>query len=132
MKAQHYPHEHQQTSREDEIVNLTTHPLSLYQQDRRVGLIQPSGTVASVDLLGEEIGTLAGLPLYAVDDAVTRDLPDPEANRLYVVSCQVYASNPDRQDLLIPADLYRIDGCVYGCGGFEIRGDRDGGGGKAR
>jgi len=93
------------------IVNLTPHPVTLERADGKSVVLEPSGTVAHIgaraaklhveDIDGVEVS------LIRIDFGQVIDLPDPDGQTKYVVSEDVLAACPDRDDLLVPSRCVR-------------------------
>ena len=103
------------------LINLTPHPINL-----PAGTIQPSGQVARVSVShgfsrhidAEGLGDVKlVLPTYGD----VEDLPGPTDDTFYIVSTPVQQACPDRDDLLVPADLIRDDqGRIVGANALAL------------
>jgi len=94
-----------------EIINLTTHSLSLYNEAGELVLeVPPSGTVARVKTLAVKAGeTPEGVPLYQTEFGGIEGLPAPQPDTIYAVSALV-RGHPDvqaRLDVYSPGRLLR-------------------------
>ena len=87
--------------------NLTPHDVNLILPDGEVLTIPASGKVA--------------IPVVkTVFDTNVTDLPDPQDGVIYLTSTLVAQAVPDRDDVLVPADLRRDDaGRIIGCGALQ-------------
>ena len=103
------------------LINLTPHPINL-----PAGTIQPSGQVARVSVShgfsrhvdAEGLGSVKlDLPTYGD----VENLPGPKSETMFIVSGMVQAACPDRDDLLVPAELVRDDqGRIVGANALAL------------
>jgi hypothetical protein len=132
-----------------ELVNLTSHPVSVFDQEtasalRRArsvyefyellrarppllqlparGLARVDVERVLVDLLRFEGGVV---PIYRATFArVVHDLPPPAPDTRYIVSAIAMRACPYRTDLLVPVEGVRDPaGRIVGCAGFDVRED---------
>ena len=73
-----------------DVINLTPHPLTIYDGDRKYSPI-PSSGIVRVSQKTEKIGDVAGIPVYqTVFGSEIEGLPEPfdsdDEKRVYVVS----------------------------------------------
>lgn len=106
------------------IVNLTPHTINLANANGTFDAIEPSGKVARVK------ATTVNAPSDAYTDAVVtagynvtttsygevEDLPEPQADTVYVVSSLVAQRCAGRLDVFIPNESVRDEqGRIIGC-----------------
>jgi hypothetical protein len=105
------------------VINLTPHPVNIYRDGVLVVTYEPSGTIARVGFVSNEVGDINGVPVSVTGFGHTTDLPSQEEDTIFIVSLLVRQANPDRKDLVNP------DGPIYseqnprqviGCRGFSI------------
>lgn len=101
------------------IVNLTPHTINV------VGAVEvtipASGTVARCREVATPVDDVNGIPVVVKTFGDVVDLPEPQADTVYIVSALVAAAaaKSGRSDVLSPGDLVRdADGKIVGCGGF--------------
>ena len=104
------------------IKNLTPHPITVIDESNNI--IQ---TIASDGLVRLKSTTVdAG---FTVDDCKIsktvfgepEGLPEYEFGQFYIVSQLVKSALPDREDLLVPAEVVRDEnGNIIGCRSFGI------------
>lgn len=110
------------------IINLTPHAINIFDGDKMVNKVEPSGLIARVkenkkqfDII--EIESLK-IPLNEKefgDISVEKDgksfpFPKKEEGVIYIVSALVAQALPDRDDIFIPDDVVRDDsGRIIGC-----------------
>ena len=101
--------------------NLTPHDVNIILPDGEILTIQASGKVARVGSHVEQIGNIGAIPVVkTVFDTNVTDLPDPQDGVIYLTSTLVAQAVPDRDDVLVPADLRRDDaGRIIGCGALQ-------------
>lgn len=105
------------------IVNLTTHPITVYAADRPIASWPPSGPLARLAEIrrdAEPLSTDQGdIPVTEISYAPeVLDLPAPAAGTAYIVS-RVLAAQVRRDDLYFPFDEVRDGaGRIVGCRGF--------------
>ena len=93
------------------ITNLTPHTLNLFDLGGNpVAEIPPSGEIARVKALREQIGDYERVPLFTTIFGEVDGLPAPKPNTIYVVSGLVRAAVPSRGDVFSPGELVRDDG----------------------
>ena len=121
-----------------EIVNLTPHTVNLIGLDG-IRAFSPSGQVARVSteyadlnpsnmsFSKESIKALEGIKFISTEFGETINLPDCEKDefgnieKLFIVSAVLKTACPDRNDLIVPADLVRDEkGGVIGCRAFSF------------
>lgn len=106
------------------IVNLTSHELTFVGDDGTVvARIQPSGSVARVASVSKKVGEIDGIPVFSTEFGEVVNLPEPEADTIYVASTLVAqtATKAGRTDVFSPADLVRdSEGNVVGCKGLQM------------
>lgn len=112
-------------------INLTPHALNIRRADGSFLTLSPSGTVARVNEVRQEI-RMEDYPFGVADAWIDQDipvrtsaygpvtgLPDPSETNAYIVSAMVRLAAPDRLDLLSPGELIRDDaGKPIGCDGL--------------
>lgn len=103
------------------IVNLTPHALNIYDENRNLVLVvEPSGTVARVNVTRKLHRHLEGIPLYSTWYGDLLGLPEAEDNTICVVSAMVRAAVPHRHEVFAPGELLRNEaGQVIGCIGLQ-------------
>lgn len=102
------------------ILNLTPHSVNIVREDDTIFTIAPSGTVARVSQMREQIGTIEGIPLNVSKFGEVVDLPEQQDGVFLIVSRLVISALPDRDDLIVPDDLVRDDqGRIIGCRSFS-------------
>lgn len=100
------------------LVNLTPHNINIKINGGEV-VLPASGKVARVAVIREQIGTVAGIPVYKSFMGELIGLPDPVEGTGYIVSLLVKTSL-HRKDLFSPGELVRDDkGVVIGCNGLD-------------
>ena len=126
------------------FINLTPHEI-VYFPLRGEKYVIPSAGLARV--VTEEIDhsryvldgehTETGRPV--VVDFVTEEnlgivgLPEPELGVCYIVSTRVFEAMPDRDDLVVPADIVQDDNSrIIGCQAFRCRPEAFGGPAEVR
>lgn len=107
------------------LVNLTPHPVQIWDVDKNVIVIpaelMPARCIEKVydrKLIKADFNYSDGNDVQVVKLSYTdvSYLPDPEDNVMYIVSVLVAQARPDRDDLLVPYDLVRNDnGSIMGC-----------------
>ena len=110
------------------IINLTPHPLIIYDGDRKYSPI-PSSGIVRVSQKTEKIGDVADIPVYqTVFGSEIEGLPEPfdsdDETRVYVVSRlaaeAIKALYPARRDVYVPGTAVRDgDGQIIGCEGLS-------------
>jgi hypothetical protein len=84
------------------IINLTPHPLQLYQENGEVLTISPTAPAARVSSVTEEVFKIGGFPITRTTFGDVENLPDPEEGTIFVVSMLVQQAAPNRTDLYRP------------------------------
>ena len=84
------------------IVNCTGHPVCVRRVDGTIGSYAPSGIIARVEIEGEDLGLVDGLPVVKARFGRLVGLPEPEEGTFFVVSLLVLALCPGRPDLVAP------------------------------
>lgn len=103
------------------IVNLTPHIINAVRNDGEMTAFAPSGLVARVATSTEHMGEMEGIALHRTTFGEVIDLPDPEADTIYVVSALVRGAVPHRKDVVSPGALLRDEnGQPIGCDGFAV------------
>ena len=104
----------------EKIRNLTPHPVIIIQQDGDKIEIQSEGVVRlKVEI--KPAGTIAGIPLVENIFGQPEGLPEPKAGTWLIVSQIVKSALPDRNDLLVPAEVMRDNsGNIIGCRSLSI------------
>lgn len=110
------------------IINLTPHPLTISDGERKYSTI-PSSGVVRVSQTVEHTGEVAGIPVYeTVFGSDIEGLPEPyddgDEVRIYVVSriasAAIRKESPDRLDVFFPGPAVRdADGKIVGCNGLS-------------
>lgn len=102
------------------ILNLTPHAVNVIREDNTTLTIAPSGTVARVSQMREQIGEVEGIPINVSKFGEVVDLPEQQEGVFLIVSRLVISALPDREDLIVPDDLVRDDqGRIIGCRSFS-------------
>lgn len=105
------------------VINLTPHPVNIYRDGELVVTYEPSGTIARVGFVSNEVGDINGVPVSVTGFGPTTDLPSQEEDTIFIVSLLVRQANPDRKDLVNPdGPIYSEENPrqVIGCRGFSI------------
>jgi len=106
------------------LINLTPHPINL-----PAGTIQPEGQVARVAVsyaLPRHIDAegLGCVKLVRPTYGDVTNLPDPKPETMFIVSGMVQQACPDRDDLVVPAELVRDDqGRIVGANSLALPAD---------
>jgi len=82
------------------MLNLTPHAITLRSPDGSEKTIQPSGTVARVEMAEQVIGTHAGLPVIERQPGAVTGLPD--GGTPCIVSAMVLSAVPGRPHTYAP------------------------------
>ena len=101
------------------FINLTPHKINVIggTSSRE---FPPSGTVARCGQIRQCESYLEGVAIFTCAFGPVEGLPEPAPRTLYIVSSLVRQAEPNRTDLLSPAELIRDeDGNVIGCKGFD-------------
>lgn len=87
------------------IVNLTPHTVNIIDEKGNVTRsYEPSGTVARVSTVSQEVGTLDGVPVVRTSYGDVEGLPDPQNGTVYLVSLVVGQALAGKRD-----DIYGPD-----------------------
>ena len=99
------------------IINLTPHSVNIVNSKGEiVKVFEPSGIVARCTQSTERIGDLDGIPLTQSIFGVVIDLPSAQNDTFYIVSRLVLSACNNRNDLLVPNELFRDEkGNIIGC-----------------
>jgi hypothetical protein len=109
------------------ILNLTPHPIRIYQIDRPDGIddlepgllhvIDPEDTPARLGMVPLNTEHRAGIPVELVEYGHAQDLPDRTDGVSYIVSLPVALGlAAKRSDLLVPyREVRNASGTVIGC-----------------
>lgn len=84
------------------IINLTGHPLNIFDKDRRLITIPPSGLVARAELKNMPFKSVNNILIQAPCWSEITDLPAPKKDTIYVVSRLVKNMVPGRYDVVCP------------------------------
>jgi hypothetical protein len=84
------------------ILNLTPHPLHLYQENGEVLTIAPTAPAARVSSVTEKVFEIGGFPVTRTTFGDVENLPDPEEGTIFVVSMLVQQAANHRTDLYRP------------------------------
>lgn len=103
------------------LVNLTQHPINIILDNGTTLTIAPSGTVARVDCVRDQIADGIVTTVYLN----TTDLPDQVPGKLLIVSALVRLAAPDRDDLVGPdsgpiGSIRDADGRIIGVRGITF------------
>lgn len=100
------------------ILNLTPHPIVLLRGDEK-RVIESAGQVrlAAVTVGAGSIETPDGVvALTKTVFGEPKGLPAPEEDTYYIVSQLIKSALPEREDLLVPAEVVRDEtGNITGC-----------------
>lgn len=100
------------------FVNLTPHALNIHTGNGVVTLA-PSGTVARVATVNEEVDDVGGIPTVRTSFGEVTGLPEPVEGTVFIVSGMVASAAP-RGDVMSPGDLVRDEsGRPCGCKGLR-------------
>ena len=100
------------------IKNLTPHSVTIIGGESPLAL--PSEGIARVSQTREQIGTIAGVPVYRSTFGSVTGLPDQATGVALLVSAMVRAAVPERRDVYSPGELVRdAAGQPVGCRGLE-------------
>lgn len=101
------------------IINLTPHSITLVAEDGTKTEFAPSGIIARVAQIREQVGTLDGFPLYRNTFGEVVGLPEAVADTVFIVSALVAQAAKDRDDLIIVDNTIRDEnGRIIGARGF--------------
>jgi hypothetical protein len=85
------------------IVNLLPHDFTLCDDAGNVILsIPPTEPAARVSSITNVIGEIDGIPITSIDFGEIKNLPEPRAGTIYIVSLLVQQAAPHRKDLYRP------------------------------
>jgi hypothetical protein len=101
-----------------QVINLTPHPITIVGQTGETLRVYPKAeTPARVTVKTVPAEPLAdGTPTVRTEFGTVQDLPEPTENTFFIVSQIVKSACLDRQDLLVPAELFRDgNGTILGC-----------------
>lgn len=99
------------------VVNCTPHPITIVAGNGVIlRAIPPSGEVARLSVSTEPAGVVLGIPVTRTVFGEPVGLPEPEIGTCYIVSQLVKNALPERDDLVVPAEVVRdAAGNVVGC-----------------
>lgn len=101
------------------IINLTPHAITIIAEDGTKTEFAPSGVIARVAQIREQVGTLDGFSLYRNTFGEVVGLPEEKADTVYIVSALVAQAAKDRDDLIIVDNTVRDEnGRIIGARGF--------------
>lgn len=101
------------------FVNLTPHTINIHSNGN-VKNVAPSGNIARVSTNYQHYNTVGGINIYKCVYGDVDGLPDPEENKIFVVSGVVKSAVPNRMDVMSPGELIRDDnGKPIGCNGLR-------------
>lgn len=102
------------------FINLTPHEVRVVSRTQTQ--IFSSQGIARVENFIEEMPELLGVPIFTEKLGQVTGLPDPDPEKIFIVSRVVRDALPEREDLMIPGDLVRDEkGAVIGCRGLIAR-----------
>jgi len=105
------------------LINLTPHPIVTKAPNGKERVYPPTGPVARVIEMREEIGKIDDVPLYRMGYGKVEGLPRPLRGCWMVVSTLVRQAWPDRRDLVSPGEMVRDQhGAVIACKAFYTHG----------
>ncbi len=100
----------------DRIVNMTPHPIIILdEEDQEIARFESVGQIRLA------VETVPAAEIDGIKTSVTKfgdpvGLPNFEEGTYYIVSQLVKSALPDRDDLLVPADVVRDEtGRIVGC-----------------
>ena len=99
------------------VVNMTPHPVNiLNDRDEEIKTIPASGDLIRLRANVVRSGEINGIPLSRTVFGAAQGLPERADGVYYIVSQLVKSALPDRDDLLVPAEVVRnSDGHIIGC-----------------
>lgn len=105
------------------IINLTPHAINLMAEDGSIIATFASQGVARATSSRAAIDTVningVSININRTSFGMVENLPEPEADTLYIVSALTAKAAPDRTDLIAPDDTIRDDtGRIIGCRAF--------------
>ena len=102
-----------------QLVNLTPHTLNIHSNDNVID-IAPSGEIARVTTSYNHTNTVAGINVYSCVYGNISGLPEPQENKIFVVSGVVKSAAINREDVMSPGELIRDEnGKPIGCNGLR-------------
>lgn len=90
----------QMVVKEPEIVNLTSHDVTLVNEYGQTRVFPPSGTVARVNQTLVDFN-ISGIPVKRIQDIRLAGLPPEEPGKIFIVSGRVFEAST-RPDLIAP------------------------------
>ena len=103
------------------LINLTPHPIDIFDDDRKVLTIPSSGMVRlSENVSLEETVTLNNVEVKIYKKSYgSASLPEPQEGTYFIVSLPVALAFPERSDFIIANDIVRDEnGRIVGCRSF--------------
>ena len=98
------------------VVNCTPHPVTIVENGVVVRTIPSSGEVARLSVSTEPAGVVLGIPITRTVFGEPVGLPEPKLGTCYIVSQLVKNALPERDDLVVPAEVVRdAAGNIVGC-----------------
>jgi len=105
------------------LINMTPHPIHIVGADNQVLVTIPKGD-SLIRLKANTIDagfTVNDIPITKTEYSEPIGLPEYHLGTFYIVSQLVKSALPDREDLLVPADVVRDnDGNIIGCRSLGI------------
>jgi len=106
------------------LINLTPHPVTVFDGDTPILTIPPSGTVARLTETATEAPPIGGVAVTSVRLGKTTGLPEQQDGVTYIVSMPLLmgvmtSATWQRRDLVYPYGQVRdADGRIIGCRGL--------------
>ena len=98
------------------VVNCTPHPVTIVENGVVVRTIPTSGEVARLSVSTEPAGEVMGISVTRTVFGEPVGLPEPKLGTCYIVSQRVKNALPERDDLVVPAEVVRdAAGNSVGC-----------------
>ena len=98
------------------VVNCTPHPVTIVVNGVVVKTIPTSGEVARLSVSTEPAGEVMGISVTRTLFGEPVGLPEPEVGTCYIVSQLVKNALPERDNLVVPAEVVRdAAGNIVGC-----------------
>jgi len=98
------------------IKNYTPHPINIVDAENNSVLSLPSEGIVRLKASTEPAGTIAGIPVTRTVFGQPEGLPEYSDGTFYIVSQIVKSALPQRNDLLVPAEVVRdAAGNIIGC-----------------
>lgn len=98
------------------VVNCTPHPVTIVENGVVVRTLPTSGEVARLSVSTEPAGVVLGIPVTRTVFGEPVGLPEPRLGTCYIVSQLVKNALPERDDLVVPAEVVRdAAGNIIGC-----------------